>query len=60
MITGGQWNKKHLAIERLKAIDISDIEVAHCEADKILCELLEAFDCEDVVEAWKAVPKWYA
>lgn len=37
-----------------------DTEKAHHEADKLLCEALEACGCGDVVRAWEKVPKWYA
>ena len=37
-----------------------DVEVAHAEADKVLCELLEKLGYGEVVEAWKKIPKWYA
>ncbi|WP_313570739.1 hypothetical protein [Pantoea piersonii] len=37
-----------------------DKEEAHGLADDALCDLLSALGYEDVVEAWKRVPKWYA
>jgi hypothetical protein len=37
-----------------------DIECAHAYADNILCELLKKLGFADVVDAWEAVPKWYA
>lgn len=36
-----------------------DVEVAHERADGVLCDLLIALGYADVVEAWRAVPKWY-
>ena len=35
-------------------------ENAHILADEILCDMLDAMDYEDIVKAYKAVPKWYA
>ena len=37
-----------------------DIEYAHAYADDILCGLLKRLGFADVVDAWEAVPKWYA
>lgn len=37
-----------------------DIEVAHEQADDILCLLLDALGYEDVVSAYMLVPKCYA
>ena len=37
-----------------------DIERAHGDADDALCELLEYLGFKEIVEAWKAVPKWCA
>ena len=49
------------ALETLKALkDIGDPEVAHLDADDILCSVLIDLGYEDVVEAYGAVPKWYA
>jgi len=48
-------------IERLKVCQQNlDIEMAHSDADDLLCELLRELGCSDVVEAWDEVPKWYA
>ena len=49
-------------LTRMEALarDDTDIEIAHIEADKILCELLLMLGWKDVVEAWERVPKWYA
>jgi len=35
-------------------------EDGHQIADELLCELLLALGCNQTVEAWKAVKKWYA
>lgn len=37
-----------------------DTEMAHMEADRILCELLSSLGYEDVVEEWSKIHKWYA
>lgn len=37
-----------------------DCEIAHIEADALLCELLRQLGYGDVVEAWEKVEKWYA
>ena len=46
------------ALETLK--NEGDIEIGHCDADKILCDLLTRLGYADVVEAYKQIPKWYA
>lgn len=52
-------NDKYLArMEELKYND--DTEVVHCEADDILCELLEKLGYEKLVKAFYALPKWYS
>ena len=49
------------AIADLKALkDSGDIEAAHGDADDILCAFLKVLGYNDIVEAWDAVPKWYA
>jgi hypothetical protein len=49
------------AIEKLKACQSNDdIEVAHSEADQVLCDLLESLGYNEVVKQWSVVPKWYA
>ena len=49
------------AIAKLrKCAEDEDVEVAHDDADRVLCELLESLGYADVVEAWHKVPKWYA
>ena len=37
-----------------------DLEYSHVKADSILCELLDQLGYEEVVEAFKKLPKWYA
>ena len=49
------------AIEALKKWQgHTDWEIAHEEADKILCGLLTALGYGDVVEEWWMIDKWYA
>ncbi len=38
----------------------SDTELAHLEADNVLCELLVSLGYLDVVEAYHVVEKWFA
>ena len=54
---------KDQAIEALKAIKANngtDFEMAHVEADKLLCELLTALGYGDVVTEYNTIGKWYA
>ena len=37
-----------------------DEEVMHALADEALCALLRFLGHGDVVDAWDAIPKWYA
>ena len=37
-----------------------DTEIAHSEADKILCDILIEFGCEETVKLWDKIEKWYA
>jgi hypothetical protein len=49
------------AIAELKKLQASgDTEAAHCDADGVLCKLLEALGYGDVTEEWAKVDKWYA
>lgn len=49
------------AIEKLKKLqESSNDEIAHIEADDILCELVSRFISTEVVEEWGRIPKWYA
>ena len=47
-----------MALRTLK--DVSDLEVAHAQADDILCALLRRLGHTSIVEAWDEVGKWYA
>lgn len=55
---------KQEAVEKLQALltgeTSGDTEAMHAEADHILCDLLTSLDCNEVIEAWLKIPKWYA
>ena len=49
------------ALAQLKALHgSSDVEVAHSDADGVICALLVALGYSDVVNEWNEVEKWYA
>jgi hypothetical protein len=49
------------AIEILRELaQDEDTEEAHAKADGVLCSLLRDLGCDDVVEEWHKVRKWYA
>jgi hypothetical protein len=49
------------ALRRLQELSQNDDpEADHSEADRILCDLLIALGMQDVVDAWRAIEKWYA
>ena len=49
------------AVEKLEAIEKSgDTEARHIEADDILCDVLKALGCKEVVDAFEKLDKWYA
>ena len=49
------------AVKALKVCQASDdIEVAHSNADDILCKLLNELGFEDVVAEYEEVDKWFA
>lgn len=52
---------KEEAILKLKEISLDgDTEAAHSDADSVLTDLLESLGCEEVVEAYHQIDKWYA
>ena len=52
---------KEEAIAELNLIRQSDdTEVAHVDADDVLCQLLMSLGYEDVVTAYHDIGKWYA
>lgn len=49
------------AIEEMKKlVNSGDTEVAHIEADNILCDVLTHLGCKELVDVYKNVRKWYA
>ena len=49
------------AATALRALaDVKDIEVAHSQADDILCSLLRYYEQDEVVALWADIDKWYA
>lgn len=49
------------AIQSLKDEQESDdTEIAHCNADEILCDLLKSLGYGDVVSEYEKINKWYA
>lgn len=53
-------DKKYL-IEKLKELAaIDDPEMAHGEADDLICTFLTDLGHSDVVEAYENIEKWYA
>ena len=52
---------KEKAIDVLRMLQQShDTEMAHIDADDILCQLLETLGYEDVVSEYQKVNKWFA
>lgn len=37
-----------------------DKEEDHEVADAVLCDMLDALGCHELVEAWEAIEKWYS
>ena len=50
------------AIEKMKECvkNNGDIEVAHLDADNILCDVLTQLGYKELVDIYKKVDKWYA
>lgn len=49
------------AIAKLKILKcMGDKEIAHCNADDVICELLKTLGYEDVVKEYDEIDKWYA
>lgn len=49
------------AINKLKILkDMSDKEIAHCNADDVICDLLKSLGYEDVIREFDEIDKWYA
>ena len=43
-----------------KLADNADTEIAHAEADLILCDILIEYGLDETVDLWKNINKWYA
>jgi len=52
--------KALLALSDALELGKGDPEIAHVNADEVLCELLTSLGFTDVVKEFKKVPKWYA
>lgn len=54
--------KKQILDEMKTLLNSDDTEFAHIQADSLLIELIRSLssDCEDVIEAYENVEKWFA
>jgi len=43
-----------------KLVDNCDTEIAHSDADLILCDILIEYGLDETVDLWKNINKWYA
>ena len=58
MLTKEQKDK---FIKELKELsNDNDIEFSHSAADNILCKILSLLDCDEIVEEYDKIEKWYA
>jgi hypothetical protein len=58
MLTKEQKDK---FIKELKELsNDNDIEISHITADNILCKILSLLDCDEIVEEYDKISKWYA
>lgn len=49
------------AIYKLRILqEMRDKEIAHCNADDVICDLLKSLGYEDVVKEYDFIDKWYA
>lgn len=49
------------AVEKMKeCVNNGDIEVAHLDADNILCDVLTQLGYKELVDLYEKVNKWYA
>lgn len=59
-LTKKQAKARKECLATLKVLQKSwDIEGAHADADRALCDLLTALGMNDVVEEYEKVDKWY-
>ena len=60
-LTKKQLVIKESVITRLKEEQNNgDTEIAHCNADDLLCELLNEIGLQEVVEEYIKIGKWFA
>ena len=53
-------NKDEILNKMIELGKSDDFEVAHGEADHLLCEFLKSLGYNDIVEAYNKVGKWYS
>ena len=41
-------------------VDTGDTEIAHRNADGLLCDLLEKLGCKEVVDVYVEIVRWFA
>jgi len=55
---------KDLSDEAINLLDTisesEDCEIAHIDADAVLCEILETLGYSELVDKYKRINKWYA
>lgn len=60
-IDGSIIDRYKVYMERLKEIQKNtDIEIAHSDADDVLCDLLTELGYGDIVNEYKKIERWYA
>ncbi len=52
--------KEQALAEMRNLMDLADVEIAHSEADDVLCEVLRGLGYDELVDAFEDLPKWYA
>lgn len=52
--------KEEIKLELKQQQENTDYEIAHSNADEILCKLLGKLGCQDVVDEFVKVGRWYA
>jgi hypothetical protein len=55
-----EMTKEEALLELAEIKKDTDTEVAHIDADGVLCRLLMSLGYEDVVDAYHNIGKWYA
>ena len=56
----GPMTRDKALIKLRKLQKNENIEIAHCNADHVLCDLLETLGFKDVVQEYYKVEKWYS